>query len=107
MLKLVETVLERYGRELSHLQDQCVVPFKGFLQPVTGRSAALTATPGGMDDGAGYLLIAPLTPKLVPGDGIRAGENTYAVLRTEVIFGTDGPLWQWALCARRGDALWV
>ena len=105
MLRAVETVLQRHGRDLTHIRSGQTAQLRAFLQPVTARTATVRATPAGMDRGEKYLFIGPLQPKLLPGDELQSGERSYTVERAEVIFGADGPLWQWAMCRKKGEIL--
>lgn len=105
---MVESVLRSQGRELTLHRGERQTPLRAFLQPVAGKTATLAATPGGMTDGARYVFIGPVMPMLQPDDTLSAGDDRWRVIRCDIIFGTDGPLWQWAVCAREGeDTLWT
>ena len=106
MLAAVETVLQRHGRMINHIRGERMTPLRAFLQPVTGKTAVLSTETVGMGSGGKYLFIGPLFPKLEPDDILETLQGSYRVIRAEVIFGREGPLWQWAVCARKGGAAW-
>ena len=78
---------------------------RGFFQPVTSRSwqkLLREVTPLGSVSTGLYVYIGPVSREIRAGDMLSLGQRSYRVRRTEILCDRTGPVYLWALCARKG-----
>lgn len=105
MREMLERVVERWGAAITWHHDGKEEALRGFFQPVTARSwqklkrqvTPLGDTPVGM-----YVYIGAVSRPVEAGDILTVGERQYEIRRTEIIYDGKGPVYRWALCARKG-----
>ena len=104
--QMLERFMSRYGSRMVWLHDGKTESVQGFFQPVTSRSwqklkrevFPLGQIPTGM-----YVYIGPERYPVREGDFLKVGDTEYVLRRAEVIYHRDGPLYRWAVCARKGN----
>ena len=102
---MLERIMGSYGSELVWIHEGMEETIRGFLQPVTNRSwqkllRQMTAL-GEASTGL-YVYFGPVSVEIQPGQQLRQGMRTYQVRKTELIYDHTGPVYCWALCARKG-----
>lgn len=110
MRRMVEKMMNCYGRALVVEHGGEIISLRGFLQPVTGKLERL-ATPEmdalGQECRERFVYIGPVEPALEPEDLIRAEEKHYRVRSAQVIWGDGAPVYCWAMCVEKGsEDLW-
>lgn len=104
MRRMVEKILDRYGRPIQIRGHD--TPVRAFLQPVTGHSQSMirvTPSPLGMTQTEQFVYIGPLEPVLHTQDVLTMDGTQYLVCRAEQIGGLNGPAYQWGMCEKKGE----
>lgn len=97
MRRMVEKILTAHGMDMTVARGSESFSVRGFFQPVTGKSMAMSAiTPGylGREYTGQYVYIGPMEPALEPGDELMG----CVVRRAEEVSGC----YVWAMCVRKG-----
>ena len=97
--------MDRYGTAMIWQHDGKEEALRGFFQPVTSRSwqkLLREVTPLGAVSTGLYVYIGSSDREVREGDLLRLGNRNYQVRRTEILYDRAGPVYLWALCARKG-----
>lgn len=106
MRRMVEKMMICHGRDLILNRGEEQFSLRGFLQPVTGkveRLALVQMGPLGEESRDRFIYIGPVEPEAERDDLILAEERQYRVCSAQVIWGTDGPVYCWAMCVEKGS----
>lgn len=107
MRRMVEKMMNCYGREITVVRGEESFSLRGFFQPVTGkveRLAISTAGPLGMENRERYVYIGPVHPAPEPGDQVRVDGKDYHVRSAQLIWGNGEKIYCWAMCTEKGGA---
>lgn len=105
MRRMVEKILNCYGREVTVTANGETAAVFAFLQPVTGRGENMgkhSVSPLGTEHSGRYVFIGPVEPKLGVDDEVAADGRTFILRRVEIMDGMNGPAYQWAMCVEKG-----
>ena len=95
-----------HGRDLILTRGEEQFSLRGFLQPVTGkveRLALVRMGPLGEECREWFVYIGPVEPELRQDDLVTAGEKEYRVSSAQVIWGSNDPVYCWAMCVEKGS----
>lgn len=98
---MVEKLLKQYGMEI-RVGDRAV---RALFQPVTGkleRLAVLDPGPAGLQSRGRYVYIGPVEPEVREDMVLTVAGGDYTVRSARQIFGSNGPLYYWAMCVEKG-----
>lgn len=98
---MVEKLLKQYGMEI-RVGDRTV---RALFQPVTGkleRLAVLDPGPAGLQSRGRYVYIGPVEPEVREDMVLSVAGGDYTVRSARQIFGSNGPLYYWAMCVEKG-----
>lgn len=107
MRRMVEKMMNCYGREIVVARGKENFSLRGFFQPVTGkveRLAIPAAGTLGRENRERYVYIGPVQPELEPGDRIHVNGKDYHVRSAQVIWGDGEGVYCWAMCTEKGGA---
>ena len=103
-------ILSGYGSDLVLYHQGKGYELKAFFRPVQSKSWSYLEgeySPLGEIPRGQYVYIGPADPRAEVGDDIRINYTFYRVRRSEIIMGTFGPLYCWAICVEKdGDDTW-
>lgn len=105
MRKTVDTILRKYGTEVTLCRKQGDVKVRCFFQPVNStswQSIAHTESPIGHSTRAEYLCIAPAEAGIREDDVLACGGRYYLAQRVEPYCCCAEPVYLWVLCLERG-----
>lgn len=110
MRKMMDRLLQRYGRVAGVEHGGAVKTARILLQPSTSRSRQSMeqeAGPLGRIPWGQYLYIGPAGVPAEVGSQVRVGEKTYILRRAELVYEKDQPIYCWGLCVEKGgEDLW-
>lgn len=98
---MVEKLLRQYGMEI-RVADRSV---RALFQPVTGKLERLALQdpgPAGLQSRGRYVYIGPLEPEVREDMVLHVAGGDYTVRSARQIFGSNGPLYCWAMCVEKG-----
>ena len=110
MRRMVEKMMNGYGREMTVVQGESQTVVRGFFQPVTGKVERL-ALPEmgalGRESRERFIYIGPAEPELKTGNTVEVAGKSYHVRSADVIWGNGQPVYCWAMCVEKGgEDLW-
>lgn len=107
---MMDRILKQYGIAAVLEHDGKSIPLRIFFQPSMSKSwdsMNPIVTPLGQLPGGQYLYIGPADQPLTQGDILKVGQSFYVIRRPETYLDRKGPVYQWALCVRKGgDKPW-
>lgn len=110
MRRMIGKILKQYGISAVVEHEGKAVPVRIFFQPSMSKSwdsMNPIVTPLGQLPGGQYLYIGPAEQPIAQGDLVRVASGSYVVRRAETYLDQTGPIYQWALCVRKGgDVPW-
>ncbi len=101
MRRMVTKLLRQFGQEV--LLDGAAS--RGMFQAVTGKREGLAVqSPGpvGWEGRGRYVYIAPMEPRLREDMVLTVAGREYILRAVQVVHGTGGPVYQWAVCVEKG-----
>lgn len=106
MKRMITKILKQYGvpAVLEHGGES--VSLRIFFQPSMSKSwdsMNPIVTPLGQLPGGQYLYIGPADQPIEQGDQVTVGGKHYIMRRAETYLDRNGPIYQWALCVRKGS----
>lgn len=105
MQRMMEKLLDSYGRDLELCRGDVRYRIRGILQPVTGRSESwiqVSNSPLGRVEDGRYLYIGPVEPQAMPEDLLLCEGACFVLRRCQCVEGFDGPAYCWGMCVRKG-----
>lgn len=105
MRRTVDTILKRYGTELTITGEKGSRQVRGFFRAVNAKSwqsMEREATRLGEITRGQYAYLGPADGAVREGDTLTLGEKRYLFRRVEEYYYGDQPLYQWGLCVERG-----
>ena len=110
MKRMIDKILRQYGTPAQVHHGAQVASLRIFFQPSMSKSwdsMNPIVTPLGQLPGGQYLYIGPADQPLTQGDILKVGQSFYVIRRPETYLDRKGPVYQWALCVRKGgDKPW-
>lgn len=110
MRRMMDRALKRYGVAAVLEHDGKNIPLRIFFQPSMSKSwdsMNPIVTPLGQLPGGQYLYIGPAEQPISQGDVVQVSAGSYVIRRAETYLDRNGPVYQWALCVRKGsDKRW-
>lgn len=106
MRQIFKRVLKKYGVPAVVEHEGERVSLRIFFQPSMSKSwdsMNPIVTPLGQLPGGQYLYIGPADQPISQGDQVCVGEQRYIMRRVETYLDSNGPIYRWALCVRKGD----
>lgn len=106
MRRMIDRILKQYGVEAVLEHDGKEIPLRIFFQPSMSKSwdsMNPIVTPLGQLPGGQYLYIGPAKQPISQGDIVRVVSGSYVIRRAETYLDRNGPVYQWALCVRKGS----
>jgi hypothetical protein len=106
MKRMIDQILRQYGVSAEVEHEGKVVRLRIFFQPSMSKSwdsMNPIVTPLGQLPGGQYLYIGPADQPIGQGDQVTVGGKSYIMRRTETYLDRNGPIYQWALCVRKGS----
>ena len=105
MRKTIETVMAKYGTDLTVAGEGEARTVRGFFRAVNSKSwqsmESEASLLGEISRGQ-YAYMGPADAGLKEGDTIRLGEKSYLLRRTELYYYGNQPVYQWGLCVEKG-----
>ena len=105
--QMLDKIFRCYGSEIILERSWETRSFLGFFQPDQSRAKQNLhpeMTPTGLALPGQYLLLCPMEPELLVGDTVIVGGTAYQRRRREILTEKGTPLYQWALCTKKGGA---
>lgn len=102
MQRMIEKILNYYGRDMVISRAGEEFPVRGFLQVVTGTAKQKTQVevcPLGTVKQGRYVYIGPLEPRLQMEDTLMLDGTVYIVRQAENVSGA----YVWAMCVEKGS----
>ena len=104
---MLDKIFRCYGSEITLERSGETRSLRGFFQPDLSRARQeflpeMTET--GLTEPGRYLLLCPPEPELLVGDTVIAAGTAYLLRRREILTEKGVPLYQWALCSKKGGA---
>jgi hypothetical protein len=105
MRRMIGKILRTYGIPATVIHQKGSAQVKIFFQPSKSKSwesmnpivGPLGQLPGGQ-----YLYIGPAEQEISEGDQVEVAGSGYVFRRCEAYRDSDGPVYWWGLCVRRG-----
>ncbi len=107
MRQMLDKIFRCYGSEITLIRGEDTLSLRGFFQPDLSRAKQnlhpeMTQT--GLAIPGQYLLLCPAEPEVCPGDTVTVAGTAYLLRRREILLEKGVPLYQWALCTKKGGA---
>lgn len=105
MVKMIGTVLKKYGTDLTITGTDGTRTLRGFFRAVNSKSwqsMESEATLLGEITRGQYAYIGPADGGVREGDTITLGEKTYLLRRVELYYFGNQAIYQWGLCVEKG-----
>ena len=105
MRRMLEKIMDCYGRELEICHDGRTQKVQAFLQPLTGRGENLSKmipSPLGWEEKGMFVYIGPVGAAMSEGDLLTCPEGEFLFRRCETVEGIGGPAYRWGICVRKG-----
>ena len=107
MRQMLDKIFRYYGSEITLEREEGSLTLHGFFQPDLSRARQnlhpeMTQT--GLAMPGQYLLLCPAEPAVRPGDTVTVAGTAYLLRRCETLLEKGAPLYQWALCTKKGGA---
>ena len=110
MRQMIDRILKQYGIAAVLEHGGKEIALRIFFQPSMSKSwdsMNPIVTPLGQLPGGQYLYIGPAAQTIDQGDLVKVAGKSYVVRRAETYLNRSGPVYQWALCVRKGgDKPW-
>ena len=110
MRRMIGKLLKQYGVPAVLEHEGQSISLRIFFQPSMSKSwdsMNPIVTPLGQLPGGQYLYIGPAEQPVSQGDLVQVASGSYLVRRSETYLDWNGPVYQWALCVRKGsDMVW-
>ena len=106
MRRMIDRALKRYGVAAVLEHEGKNIPLRTFFQPSMSKSWGSMnpiVTPLGQLPGGQYLYIGPAEQPISQGDVVQVSTGSYVIRRPETYLDRNGPVYQWALCVRKGS----
>lgn len=111
MRRMINKILKQYGTAAVLEHEGKQIRLRIFFQPSMSKSwdsMNPIVTPLGQLPGGQYLYIGPAEQPIRQGDLVMVDGNSFVIRRAETYLDRKGPVYQWALCVRKGsDEPWV
>ena len=105
MRKTIETVMAKYGTDMTIVREEETKTVRGFFRAVNAKSwqsiESEASLLGEITRGQ-YVYMGPAEAGIKEGDTIRLGEKMYLLRRVEFYYFGNQPLYQWGLCVEKG-----
>ena len=105
MRKTIETVMAKYGTDLTVVHEGKERTVRGFFRAVNSKSwqsmESEASLLGEITRGQ-YACMVPADAGLQEGDAILLGEKSYLLRRTEFYYYGNQPVYRWGLCVEKG-----
>ena len=106
MRRMIGKILHNYGIPAVVTHEGADVTVRIFFQPSASKSwdsmnpivGPLGQLPGGQ-----YLYIGPAEQPISQGDQVDVNGESFIMRRVETYLDHSGPIYRWALCARKGS----
>ena len=105
MRQMVETVMAKYGTDMTVWHDSESKTVRAFFRAVNSKSwqsMESEATLLGEISRGQYSYIGPVDVKVYEGDTIVLGEKTYLFRRVEPYYYGNQQIYCWGLCVEKG-----
>lgn len=104
---MLEKIFRCHGSDITLTRGSETICLRGFFQPDLSRAKQnlypeMTQT--GVILPGQYLLLCPVEPEVLPGDTVAVAGEAYLLRRRETLREKGVPLYQWALCTKKGGA---
>ena len=110
MKRMITRILKQYGVPAVLEHEGQSVSLRIFFQPSMSKSwdsMNPIVTPLGQLPGGQHLYIGPADQPISQGDQVDVGGESFIMRRVEIYLDQKGPVYRWALCARKGgDDQW-
>ena len=110
MQRMFAKILKQYGVAAVLEHGEKKIPLRIFFQPSMSKSwdsMNPIVTPLGQLPGGQYLYIGPAEQPISQGDLVHVSSGSFCIRRAETYLDRNGPVYQWALCVRKGsDQSW-
>ena len=107
---MLDTILHKYGTEVTLCRPEGNVSVRCFFQPVSStswQSIVHTVSPLGYSQRAEYLCIAPAEAGIRENETLKVLDRSYLAQRAEPYCYCGETVYQWVLCVEKGGAdLW-
>lgn len=106
MRRMISKVLKQYGVAAVLQHDGQEISLRIFFQPSMSKSwdsMNPIVTPLGQLPGGQYLYIGPAEQPISQGDQVDVNGESFIMRRVETYLDHSGPIYRWALCARKGS----
>ena len=104
---MLDKIFRCYGSEITLVRGEEALCLPGFFQPELSRARQNLhpeMTQAGLTTPGQYLLLCPAEPEILPGDTVTVAGTAYLLRRCETLLEKGAPLYQWALCTKKGGA---
>ena len=105
MLKMIGSILEKYGTDMQLTSGEVEKTVRGFFRAVNSKSwqsMESEATLLGEITRGQYAYIGPADGGVREGDTLSLGEKSYLLRRVELYYFGNQPVYQWGLCVEKG-----
>lgn len=105
MRKVLESVMNRHGTDLTILGVEGERTVRGFFRAVNSKSwqsMESEATLLGEISRGQYAYIGPVDGAVCEGDTLKLGQKVYLFRRVELYYYENQPIYQWGLCVEKG-----
>jgi hypothetical protein len=105
MRKTIETVMGKYGTDLTVVEEGETKTVRGFLRAVNSKSwqsMESEATLLGEITRGQYVYMGPVDGAVKEGDTLILGDRSYLFRRTELYYYGNQAVYQWGLCVEKG-----
>ena len=105
MRKLVESVFQKYGTDMTVTSVDKEITVRGFFRAVNSKSwqsMESEATLLGEITRGQYAYIGPVDVAVREGDTVTLGEKTFLFRRVEPYYYGNEAIYNWGLCVEKG-----
>lgn len=105
MRKTMETLMARWGTDMTIVSAEEHKTVRGFFRAVNSKSwqnmESVVSLLGEISRGQ-YVYIGPADAAVKEGDTLLLGEKSYLFRRVEPYYFGNQPIYQWGLCVEKG-----
>ena len=105
MRKTMETLMARWGTDMTIVSGEEEMTVRGFFRAVNSKSwqnmESVVSLLGEISRGQ-YVYIGPPAPAAKEGDTLNLGTKSYLFRRVEAYYFGNQPIYRWGLCVEKG-----
>ena len=105
MKKTMETLMARWGTDMTIVSGEGIKTVRGFFRAVNSKSwqnmESVASLLGEISRGQ-YVYIGPVGTAVREGDTLILGRKSYLFRRVEAYYFENRPLYLWGLCVEKG-----